>query len=857
LEITEDFIAGGQWFTCPKCHKSGDMIELAAKAWAISIPATIHKLTRQGFDLPTDTQAIQAYLKSHVDYRKRLALLWTQAQPYLHHHSTELRALLSNMKLDHDLPDDRWKAGPAQVLGGLMCEEVERILRPNCSVQRAASHGTGQTRIFKGGRWRETLVLPFYVAPGRITGFGFIGRQGDMNKDYVFRSANIFLKVNPTGQEAGLSLPPDIREIAADWDKVVFAISDPLLYLDLHLRQFGLSHDTLPLVLWQEGVGQSSARTRFAWHMLSGNKLVFWDPSLSLATVQQAIYANGWISTAGPNRKNEGKVKLRDYMWRYTPTALFRQLKKTARPWHKAIAALLPDWTRPRIEDFFLQLQLTPEQLDLVRKACQPRDRTRLDKILKPHNLRGVIQIDSYCIVEQKSSWYCYRRNDWSRNMEVVCDAQLYIDEVINHKRIGQIYYKGHIRFRDQKIPFLTADRKFTTDTFGWMRKFLLDNDKGFLRYGSRWSHQALSIAASFHDPQLVHGIDTVGWNDQQLAFVLPGYRIGIDKVQSVVEPVETEVLPATNLRLGKTITQDWSQANDYAAGVFWSVLSGVLANVLAPALLRPTRGIGLVGGGARDMGLAVARKAGCLVRELAGHTTVRTISEEEQAHRWPLVVPISATARPSAVLQWVEAAYTRNCVTTLDATMAAIRKLGLGWDIITGWEPLQIDASLLDLVPKIVPAYLRDVCERRLKVQDVREDLAAFIARQGGSVPLPLVYELYYAACDDGDADAFADLLGQLVISDRLRIAEHGYQEQQDLVRTGHNLYVPHLALTQALARRYAVLPEKTRITAVLAAAGVLREVTSGGWTVDNDWWECRYRQSSGQRAGLLRVVG
>ena len=72
LTIMEDWLNGGQSFYCRECNESGDMIELAAKAWGMSVAATIIKLTRLGFDLPADSNAIRGYLTGHVEYRKRL-----------------------------------------------------------------------------------------------------------------------------------------------------------------------------------------------------------------------------------------------------------------------------------------------------------------------------------------------------------------------------------------------------------------------------------------------------------------------------------------------------------------------------------------------------------------------------------------------------------------------------------------------------------------------------------------------------------------------------------------------------------------------------------------------------------------
>ena len=83
LTIMEDYLAEGETFHCRNCNESGDMIELAAKAWGLSIKATIIKLTRRGFDLPIDDATIHGYLAEHVEYRKRLSRLWQESQSYL------------------------------------------------------------------------------------------------------------------------------------------------------------------------------------------------------------------------------------------------------------------------------------------------------------------------------------------------------------------------------------------------------------------------------------------------------------------------------------------------------------------------------------------------------------------------------------------------------------------------------------------------------------------------------------------------------------------------------------------------------------------------------------------------------
>ena len=91
----EDWLNGGQSFYCRECNETGDMIELAAKAWGMSVAATIIKLTRLGFDLPADSNAIRGYLTGHVEYRKRLRQLWKDCQTFPCHNRNLLRPMMT------------------------------------------------------------------------------------------------------------------------------------------------------------------------------------------------------------------------------------------------------------------------------------------------------------------------------------------------------------------------------------------------------------------------------------------------------------------------------------------------------------------------------------------------------------------------------------------------------------------------------------------------------------------------------------------------------------------------------------------------------------------------------------------
>ena len=704
------------------------MIELATKAWKTSIPGTILMLVKQGFDLPTDVKAVQGYAQAHVAYRKTIGQLWQKAQPYFTQHNTLLRPLLSYLGLSYDIPPDRWKRGPGLILGGLVATDIEKTFHPYLlnNVRQ-----TSAQRTFTGGNWTDVLVFPFYAAPDRITAFGFIGRQGRMEHDYVFRTANVFSTHGVTIQsEAGLAMHPQTQEIAADWGKCVFAVSDPLLYLDLHMRQFSHSNNAIPVVLWQDCPINSRARTRDAWKQFHDRKIVFWDPTYPIAMIQQAVAIDGHISLAGP--RDCTKTPARKYCSEDRPTVVCRKLQKTARLWPKALARLMLRLADSQIEELFLQLQLDGPQMARVRDACKPGLRDRFDAVMAPHNLGGSVSVDGSVVVAQDDCWYTYRQSDIQHQLTQICNAQVRLDRVVTYPEPGHSVYSGVVRIKGEDVPFAAPSRAFRANAFRWLSEYLESIHKPTLHYVPRWSNLVTHIACQFHEPATVPGVVSVGWDDKRLHFAIPGYRIGVDGVELVPDP--DIPMPAVGLVLHDTITETWGRHDDYGSVLYWATLGCILDDVLAPALLRDTRGIGLLGLGARTVGEVTAKAAGCLPRVVKGPAQLRAAFAAEQQHHWPSYVGLLPTKNSNkAVRGWLTQAFPRNCVTPVHARQP-------DWWTVLGEDPTKVPPQLLNLTKRIVPAYLRDVCQRRLQVGDVHEDLAEFIGRQGGVVPLDKV---------------------------------------------------------------------------------------------------------------------
>jgi hypothetical protein len=281
LNVYEDFIASGQWHQCRDCSSTGDLIELAAKSWKLSIPSTIVKLSRLGFDLAYDQNAISKYTKQHVEYRQQLSELWRDAASEMENPSGELQRLIGLFNLRCDVPVARWQAGPGSLLGGTTTEKIERTFAPGVmehADEKGQRSSPSEHAIFTGPGWRDSLVIPYYDLPDRICGFLFVGREGRYPEDFAFQRANIGPRGNqyrPVVAEAGLAMHPKALESSNEWDRLVVAVSRPLTTLALQCRHFEQSLEPLPLVSWYDSLRRKSqhesgqrVRTQNAWQML-------------------------------------------------------------------------------------------------------------------------------------------------------------------------------------------------------------------------------------------------------------------------------------------------------------------------------------------------------------------------------------------------------------------------------------------------------------------------------------------------------------------------------------------------------------------------------------------------------------
>jgi hypothetical protein len=483
--------SGGQWHECGHCKSSGDMIELASKVWGLNTKETLIKMSRCGVSVGAvcfDENELTRYIEDHLEYRQRIWKMWEQSQRFMESGNSEtVRGIQKQYRLSLRASRDRWRRGPGQLFGALPRDQVEAAFCPNSI--NAYGQNQSACRTFKGKSWDEVLVFPYFDLPQRIRAFMFIGRSGDPTKDQVYKVTNLANPASRTANEAGLGCFPAV-ELAGNPGTVV-AINDWLLALRLHVRAFNTSVTAMPLVVWHD---DGRHYTRNSWDMLHNRKIVFWAWELTPQVLRQAVHADGFISTAGPDSATPHYVD--HYLKQHRGHDLTKAVVRQAKPWRKFLAQWVRKVRESQVDGLFLGLEELGEDVSAIARQC---GRNILYTDLPV--VRRTVEVDGRSVIEKGDKWYVEKPN---RTLSMILDASLRITHAIRDRDSGELFYKGFLLYEEEKFHFLQPAKTFDGNIAGWIRDFLAYHGAGLVKYAPRWNKQFYEIAVKLREPEFL-----------------------------------------------------------------------------------------------------------------------------------------------------------------------------------------------------------------------------------------------------------------------------------------------------------------------------------------------------------------
>lgn len=465
------------------------MVELAAKTWGMNVSTTMLKL----YDLGVLTRpeyvthdAIAHYSKDCLQYRARVNDMWRQASLHLPRAAHELKRLQQKLRLTLRADKERWDAGPGKLLGALPHVEVEKTFNPMCVGRDGINRNVSGGRIFRGGRWGDVFVIPYYDLPDRIRGFQFVGRAG-RTEDKVYKR----LTLGREGlYEAGLAGLPSV-EMAGN-PSTVFATGDWLMAMQVQIRHFNTSLRPLPLVSWMDN---GKDRTREAWKSLSGRRVIVWTFDLDYQTVMQAINANADIAYV----RADGTTDFTRSHWiRDHHSHMTHMLTSLAVPWPKALNKWMHENKDGKTEQLLLALEHAGEDVSYILRQAGTSSRY----IKTPRDYREV-RFEAWTIIEQGNVWY--RRKGPSGHKELLTNVTIHLHQHIKDRRTGQLFTKGELRFDGYSIHFIEKTSRFNQNVAKWLVDMCVEHNLGVPRLAQTlWSSRLYEIALKFHDPPFI-----------------------------------------------------------------------------------------------------------------------------------------------------------------------------------------------------------------------------------------------------------------------------------------------------------------------------------------------------------------
>lgn len=832
--------AGGGWFSCNHCHWAGDSLELAAYVRGKPLETILNELMDKDTKNTITRERIGEYL-SYQQRRKSAGDYWLEASDrdkIRDTRSDSAKQLLRAYRLPDLLSRSTWDTGMGKYVGLASKELYTTFLEPE------SAHNT-----LPGRSGKQTLVSPMFDAPGRIAAVASFdigqGRKRFRCTPIPYGTADSLLFMNNVYMH----------------DEVIYAMSELSFALALQIWAHESLVNGLPLLGY-------TAETDTAWLNVRPQKLIFWDREINdeLFVAARKMHDRAYIAD---KPKAEGSYDPFHCLQGFAAQHFLGCMRESAKPWLQVLKDYLLTNGAGSSHGLISRLGLTPGLREELLSYCQtPEERQQLSKMIDI----GVIEmrfstgVKGQHLIQRSGGWYL--QSGGASDAAIMTNAIPVIETFTNFDL--HTIYTGHIRAGDKNIPFEIDSSEFSAD---WVEKYCRRSGNIHVSINSRIRRDLEHLATTFHQPVNRDGLDTIGWDGNN--FLFPRFTIRADG-QAVEQkrPIAGQhPMQQLNLVTTLTIAQARGWVEDTPAhALYWALVASLLTNVIAPAINKETRGIGLVSrvsdnredilqGIVEDMALETYRVKAGQERE-----TIKAIVATEHNHNIPLHVEFYGS--PLA-LQWMQDVNNRNAVTVLKPGVVRAALLRGGWTIIDYKDRLD-EALSIPHGYAIMPSLLIMLMKNGGKLPSTKGHttfgvfalIRNWLKSRFGIERAPVLDKaeaLVNTGTPDGIAGAGSRFIGTL-----LYLLEEGsitIKESDDLVElpgdkaavvnTKDHIYLNFHAIKKAFDKAKIYMPEVSELSQSFFESGLLQEEKYGlhsinGWYLDVEKWGDEVRRWS-----------
>ena len=550
------------WYHCPTCSFAGDAIDLYKTARNITDShAAVESMVSDGinFTIPLSPDIINTYDLGIPSLVRRGSAFWKAAR------SQMLGTVLSPVTIDllHKYSiypgwsQISWEDKLGKWVGATtykMLEEYD-IVGPN--VQK---------------RWHDALVIPTYDLPGRVRGFTFLSNR---NVDVI--ELSMVTKAQHGYIDGGLMF---LDAVAGH--NTVFAVGNPLVALQLHIRNFMSSNKPIPVISFTE-------TAKSAWNSLTGKRVILWDYAITPQLIKHATYLfKAEIATRpkleAPSDYNMIYEQMRN---RRSSGETLEAMQNSAKPWQNVLKDHLLSLPVAAAALFLEQVELDPQDLDKLLDCCSTAEKPAIKQCFDGAVIEKERHYGKQLIVEKPDGYYLRtfdsRRAGTRGADRKISNIKLDIAQAVRYPKLNETIYSGNIIVNGKPLEFDDLTEENIENIYPWINAKVLDSGYGYPQVNKEWESKLFSLGVTMQVPAVRKGIDYIGKLSNG-AICLPQMLIKDgERIPHDHKVLRTKELPMAKVT-GETVDSEDLQRylNDTEAlQNFWALSSVVLSAIL------------------------------------------------------------------------------------------------------------------------------------------------------------------------------------------------------------------------------------------------------------------------------------
>jgi hypothetical protein len=496
LTIWPDGSGYAEWFHCPDCQRSGELIELASAAWQTDTRTALLRLHDAGVRLSDYILADNGpdrYETEVLGRRKKLERYWQTACSRPLAESNDHLALHALLGADAVADPARYTSRLSGLLADSTAAEVQTAFSTGDVVPTqiqgiGAAYKFGHARL-PGRGWRELIAAAAHDLPGRLAGLWFAGR-GLNPSDWAYLPAGgeRFRRMGP-GQvrDSGLAFLDAVRHDSRLFGRTAVVVSDPEVAFRCHVRYARSHEERLPLAL---SCAQTPFGNRLMWGNLPSRDWVFWAPWPSGELLEQARAAGGRIAFVPETAEKAAAL----------PESFVHLIIDRALPWNVALGLLAAQLDDGPLETLVRRMATPAEAWEEALALVQGRDiRARLIAARGEPARETVMAGATYKIVERDGRWYADPGGD------LVADALLRVDHLwVHESALHPHVAQGRILYEGVEIPFALTAVDLRVHVRVAIEHHLARAGLGPPRLHASRRHHLVDMSYLFHKPEIV-----------------------------------------------------------------------------------------------------------------------------------------------------------------------------------------------------------------------------------------------------------------------------------------------------------------------------------------------------------------